>query len=161
MEDDNKVPRYNITIHTGTDYQIDLSLVADDDTELSNYGALIYDEILRDGSGSVMDTDNERLDCSDDWDISDEVMIYTGSGEIIVGSWELEAQLREFEEASDHFDFDISVDTDGYKLTMSNELTQLIPWSQGVYDVFITNVETGVRSKLLMGDAKIVRRTTR
>ena len=154
-----EIPRYNITIHTGTDYQIDLSIIADDDTELTNYGALIYDEILRDGTGSTVSS--EILNCSDDWDITDEVMFLLDDGQIIVGSWVLEAQLREYPEAHDHFDFDISVDTDGYKLALSHEITERIPWTQGVYDVFITNADTGVKSKLLYGNAKIIRRSTR
>ena len=150
---------YNITIHAGADYQIDLAIVADDDTELNNYGALIFDEILRDGTGSSIDDDTYVL--SDDWIISDETIIYIGSEEIIVGNWVLEAQLREYPEAPDHFDFDISVDTDGYKLSLSHELTEKIPYTKGVYDVFVTNVETGVRSKLLRGEATIIRRATR
>ena len=55
----DRVPQYNITIHAGTDYQIDLSLVADDDTEITDYGALIFNEILTDGTGSEVDADNE------------------------------------------------------------------------------------------------------
>ena len=150
---------YNITVHAGSDYQIDLSIIADDETELTDYGALIFDEILRDGSGSTINGDTYEL--SDDWIISDDMLIYQGSGQIIVGNWLLSAQLREYPEATDYFDFDVSVDTDGYKLSLSHEQTEKIPFSQGCYDVFVTDVSTGIRSKLISGKAYITRRVTR
>ena len=157
----DETPRYNITIFAGTDYQMDLSIIADDDTELSNYGALIFNEILNDGTGSEIDADNELYLPSEDWIISGDTLIYIGSEEIIVGNWHLEAQLREYAEAVDYYDFDIWVDADGYHMTIGHDITDLIPFTHGVYDVFITNIETGVKSKLLYGEARIMRRTTR
>lgn len=158
----DRVPQYNITIHAGTDYQIDLSLVADDDTEITDYGALIFNEILTDGTGSEVDADNELyLPAEEDWTIIGDTLVYIGAEEIIVGGWRIEAQLREFPESDDYFDFDVWMDQDGYHLVMANDITRLIPFTQGVYDVFVENVETGVRSKLLYGNANIIRRTTR
>ena len=157
----DRVPQYNITIHAGTDYQIDLSLVADDDTELTDYGALIFNEILNDGTGSEVDADNEMYLPSEDWGLIGDTLIYIGAEEIIVGGWHIEAKLREFPESNESFDFDYWMDEDGYHLTMANDITREIPFTKGVFDVFVENVETGVRSKLLFGDANIVRRTTR
>lgn len=158
----DRVPQYNITIHAGTDYQIDLSLVADDDTEITDYGALIFNEILNDGTGSEVDAENEMyLPSEEDWEVIGDTLIYIGTEEIIVGGWRIEAQLREFSESNDSFDFDYWMDEDGYHLTMTNDITREIPFTKGVYDVFVINVETGIRSKLLFGDANIIRRTTR
>lgn len=158
----DRVPQYNITIHAGTDYQIDLSLVADDDTEITDYGAYIFDEVLNDGTGSEVDEDNEMyLPSEEDWTAIGDTLIYIGSEEIIIGGWRIEAQLREYPESSDHFDFGNWMDQDGYHLTLSHNETKDIPFTQGVYDVFIENVETGIRSKLLYGNANIIRRTAR
>ena len=157
-----KTPKYNITIHAGTDYQIDLSLVADDDSEITDYGALIYMDVLYDGTGSEIDADNEiYMPSGTDWSVVAETLIYNGSEEIIVGNWHVEAQLREYPEASDYFDFNVWMDQEGYHLAIPNDITMQIPFSQGVYDVFVENTETGIRSKLLYGDAQIVRRITR
>ena len=105
--------QYNITIFSGADYQLDLTLREDDDT--------------------IIDLSNLTLD----------------------------AQLREFPEAHDYFDFTVSKDNNVFTLSLDKETTQNLPYTQGVYDIFITNTTTEIRSPLLSGKAIIISQVSR
>ena len=68
----------------------------------------------------------------------------------------VEAQLREYPEASDGFDFYTQHNGVGGKitLTMTKEITAEIPYSRGYYDVHVTLAD-GTRKRPLYGEVKI------
>lgn len=149
-EDD--VVIHDITIKAGADYQIDFRFLADDDSEIGNYGILIWGEILfLDDASSV---------AAEIWDA--DTSVWDVDGEVIFGSsnWNLTAQLREFPEAFDYFDFQFDLDSEGIHMRMPKEVTELITYIRGHYDVFITDSD-GYRTKLIMGTARILPQVTR
>ena len=74
----------------------------------------------------------------------------------------VEAQLREFETSIDHYNFVATHNDLGGTVTilMPKEVTALIPYSAGCYDVFVT-LAGGTRSRVLFGTAKIEPSVTR
>ena len=148
----DKVPKYNITIHSGADYTIDIQFLADNEGEISDYGVIVVNSILIDGSGCTYD--DGIMYCTTKWGITDTTAFYTSE----IGS--MKAQLREFAEDIDFFEFDISVDSGGYHLQLDHDTTEKISYSYGVYDVFLID-KTGYRSKILTGQANIISGGTR
>ena len=149
-EDD--VVIHDITIKAGADYQIDFRFLADDDSEIGNYGILIWGETLYlDDASSVV---------GDTWDA--DTTVWDVDGETIFGSsnWNLTAQLREFPQSFDYFDFEFDLDADGIHMRMPKEVTELITYIRGSYDVFITD-SAGIRTKLIMGTVRIIPQVTR
>ena len=143
----DKVPQYNITIHSGTDYQMDIQFILDDDDQVVDYTVIVVNGILIDGSGCTV---TEHVwNCTEKWVARENTLYYTSE------YGRLDSQLREFPEARDFFDFDVTVDIDGYHLKLSHEVTEKIPFTYGVYDVFLTD-STGHRTKILQGEAKII-----
>lgn len=71
----------------------------------------------------------------------------------------IEAQLREYSASSDGFDFICAHNGAEGKiiLTMPHEVTSLIPYSTGYYDVFVTlsGAEGNIRSMARYGDVEI------
>lgn len=149
------VPRYDITMKQGADYLLTIQFQPDDDSEIEDYGVMIQGEILYVVDGSDYEDSDENMLCSEHWDIDvpDERIFVTGK-------WNIEAHLREFAEAADHFAFTVSMAGDGFSLSMPHETTKLITYSRGVYDVFL-NENDGTRTKILMGQARILREVTR
>lgn len=74
----------------------------------------------------------------------------------------VEAQLREYPEASDCFDFYTQHNGAGGRitLTMSKEITAEIPYSRGYYDVHVTLAD-GTRKRPLYGEVKITPNVTK
>lgn len=70
--------------------------------------------------------------------------------------WTVEATLREFNESSSGTDFLCTSDEHGVHLALSAMQTRSIGYSQGVYDVFVTSPDKGVRIKLVRGRADII-----
>ena len=71
------------------------------------------------------------------------------------------AQLREYPEAVDKYDFTVTHNNDGGQILMkmSHDLTAKIPFTSGHYDLFIdTTVEV---IKLMYGEAEIIPAGTR
>ena len=147
-----KVPQYNIQIYPGADYRLDLQFLADDEGEITDYSVMVVNGILYDGSGCT--ASNHVWYCTDKWSEADHIAYYSSE----IGS--LKAQLREYPEAIDYFDFEISVDKDGYHLVLNHDVTEKIAWSYGVYDVFLIDSD-GNRTKILTGDAEIITGGTR
>lgn len=148
----NKVPQYNIQIHPGADYRIDLQFLADDEGEVTDYSVMVVNGILYDGSGCYVE--DGVLYCTRKWSAVNSTAYYSSE----IGS--VKAQLREYPEAIDCFDFDISVDKDGYHLVLSHDVTEKIAFSYGTYDVFLID-STGKRTKILTGEAEIITGGTR
>lgn len=69
--------------------------------------------------------------------------------------WTIEAQLRDYKEAANAFEFECSSDEEGFHLRMDRETTGQINFKNGVYDVFITTPDGSIRDKLIMGTALI------
>ena len=65
------------------------------------------------------------------------------------------AQMRENPEANDHFDFTVTHNDDGGKILMRMppETTEKIPFTEGVYDLFLTL--SGEVMKVIDGKANI------
>ena len=145
-------PNYDITIKSGADYQIDFRFASDDDSEIAQYGILIWGEILF--------LDDLSTIVSEVWNADED--IWSVDGEAVCGStnWVPEAQLREFPEAFEHFDFQFSIDADGIHMTMPASETKKITYARGFYDVFITD-SSGWRMKLIEGNARIIQQVTR
>ncbi len=143
---------HDITIKAGADYQIDFKFVADDDSEIGQYGILIWGETLY-----LDDNSSVSLEI---WDA--DIDVWSVTGEVIAGTtnWDLKGQLREFPEAFDYFDFEFSMDADGIHMMMAKEVTELITYIRGHYDVFITDAD-GIRTKLIQGVARIIPQVTR
>ena len=152
VEAEDEVITHDITIKAGADYQIDFRFVADDDTEVGNYGILIWGETLY--------LDDQSTISGDTWEA--DVDVWSVDGEIIEGTsnWNLDAQLREFPEAFDYFEFMFELDGDGIHMMMPRETTEMITYIRGCYDVFITNSD-GIRTKLIQGAARIIQQVTR
>lgn len=74
--------------------------------------------------------------------------------------WGIEAQLREFPEATDYFDFTCTADENGFHISMDHTETAKIGYTLGCYDVFITD-PYGNKTKLIKGKAYIAPRATR
>lgn len=149
------VPRFDITMKQGADYKLTIQFEADDESEIADYGVMIQNENLYIVDGSVMDEEEETLICSDGWGIvEEEERIYT------TGKWKIESHLRAFAEAADYFEFTVGMTGDGFFLSMPHSETKMIPYSRGVYDVFLIE-EDGTRTKILMGQARIIREVTR
>lgn len=74
----------------------------------------------------------------------------------------VEAQLREYAEANDYFEFTATHNGSGGRvtLTMPFEDTAAIPYTSGVYDVYITD-QNNDREKYLIGDVNIVPAVTK
>lgn len=74
----------------------------------------------------------------------------------------INAQLRQFSEASDYFDFVCTNNGQGGEITikMSKDVTKHIAWTSGVYDVFVTP-SGGLRSKVFYGNAEIYHNVTK
>ena len=147
-----KVPQYNIQIHPGADYKMDLQFLADDEGEITDYSVMVVNGILYDGSGCTYD--DGVMYCTSRWSEANNTAYYSSE----IGS--LKAQLREYPEAIDYFDFEISVDKDGYHFVLNHDVTEKIAWSYGVYDVFLIDSD-GNRTKILTGDAEIITGGTR
>ena len=128
-----EVPNFDINIKAGADYRLTLQFEADDDEEITNYGTTIY-------NGSIFLTDNSVM--------------------LLDSKWNIEAQLRVFEESADSFTFGVEASVDGFALVLPKEVTEQIHFARGAYDVFITDIE-GLRDKLLQGKAIITRNVTR
>lgn len=104
---------YNITIFSGADYRLDLTLTEDD--------------------GEIIDLTNLTL----------------------------EAQLREYPEDNDYLTFTITEDNNVFSMTMPKVETEKISFTQGYYDIFITNTTTEIRSPLISGKANIISQVSR
>ena len=104
---------YNITVYSGADYRLDLTLTEDD--------------------GEIIDLTNLNL----------------------------EAQLREYPEDNDYLSFTVTEDNNVFSMTMPKEETEKISFTQGYYDIFVTNSTTEIRSLLISGKAIIVNQVTR
>lgn len=155
-------PEFNITIHAGADYKLNLQFQSDDDEVVYDYGALVFDETLYDSTGLTVDEESEELITTDEWSASSEILVYEGSGNNPYAQMELCAQIREFPEAYDYYDFGISLNnTDGFVLTLDHDTTASIPWALGYYDVFLTNTSDSSRAKILKGKVTVIRGTTR
>ena len=152
INNEDDIVIHDITIKAGADYQIDFRFLADDDSEIGHYGILIWGEILFLDDASTISGDTWIAD-TDVWDVD---------GEVIEGesNWNLTAQLREFPESFEYFDFDFDLDADGIHMRMPKEVTELITYIRGSYDVFITD-SSGLRTKLIMGTARIIPQVTR
>ena len=72
-----------------------------------------------------------------------------------------EAQIREFPESPDKEDFTCSVDSAGIHLSMAKETIDHIGYTQGRYDLFLTDPDNEIRTKLLQGNIFIVPEVTR
>lgn len=75
--------------------------------------------------------------------------------------WKVESTLREFAESNDGIDFVGKTDVDGIHLFLSSKTTKEIGYSNGEYDVFITDPDNNKRVKLIVGTAHIVAESTR
>lgn len=75
--------------------------------------------------------------------------------------WTVEATLREFPESHDGVDFYSLSNHDGISLMLSKTQTESIGYSQGKYDVFVTDLDRNRRVKLLSGQAEIIHSSTR
>ena len=152
VEAEDEVIIHDITIKAGADYQIDFRFVADDDSDIGNYGILIW--------GETLFLDDESSVENETWNV--DVSVWSVDGEVIEGrsNWNLLAQLREFPEAFDYFEFQFDLDADGIHMRMPKEITELITYIRGVYDVFIVDAD-GIRTKLIQGAAKIIPQVTR
>ena len=152
VEAEDEVIIHDITIKAGADYQIDFRFIADDDTEAGYYGILIWGETLY--------LDDQSTITGDTWDA--DTGVWSVDGEVIEGTsnWNMTAQLREFPEAFDYFDFEFELDADGIHMMMPKEITEKITYIRGCYDVFITGAD-GVRTKLIQGTARIIPQVTR
>ena len=91
-----KVPQYNIQIHPGADYKMDLQFLADDEGEITDYSVMVVNGILYDGSGCTYD--DGVMYCTSRWSEANNTAYYSSE----IGS--LKAQLREYPEGLDCFD---------------------------------------------------------
>lgn len=152
-----EVPNFDINIKAGADYRLTLQFEADDDEEITNYGTTIY-------NGSIFLTDNSVIDDEDEhawYPDPDEWLLDESKHALLIDSkWNIEAQLRDFEESADSFTFGVEASIDGFVLVLPKEVTEQIHFARGVYDIFITDIE-GLRGKLLQGKAIITRNVTR
>lgn len=80
---------------------------------------------------------------------------------IDMSGWVIESQLREFPEARDYFTFTASADESGIHLFMPYTDTLKIPYTRGVYDIFMTSPDNATRVKLISGRAFVEPRSTR
>lgn len=149
----DRVPEYDITVNCGADYIMDLQFIADDDTEVSKYDAVVFDETLYLAEDSTVTSD--VWNAGSIWDILpllETIFCFT--------EWQIDACLREYPEAPDGFSFGVSVSNMGFSLNLPREVTSQITYSYGYYDVFITG-EDGFRQKLLQGHANIISEVAR
>lgn len=74
----------------------------------------------------------------------------------------VEAQLREYAEASDYLQFTATHNGSGGKVSISmpHEDTAVIPYTAGVYDVYITDTNN-IREKYLTGDVTVIPSVTK
>ena len=72
------------------------------------------------------------------------------------------AQLREFPESLDHFNFSVTHNDDGGKILvkMHHSITERIGYTYGTYDVLLTDAN-GLKERIMYGDAQIIPAVTR
>jgi len=104
---------------------------------------------------------NIKIECGADFVLP--FTWYDDNGNIIdLTGATVEAQLREYPEASDGFEFYTQHNGAGGKitLTMTKEITAEIPFSRGYYDVHVTLAD-GTRKRPLYGEVKITPNVTK
>ena len=152
---------YDITIHAGADYQLDLLFEEDDGTPIYLYDldVDVADGILFDNSGSTVS--DEELSCVIGWSVEEgETLVANASRHYTEGDWNAEAQLRAFPEHRDAGTFVCIVDAEGFHLKMSRTVTAELKFARGAYDVFVLTPE-GRRMKLIQGMVRIIPDVTR
>lgn len=151
---------YDITIHAGADYQMDLLFEEDDGTPIYLYDldVDVAGGILFDNSGSTI-VDEEMI-CPVGWSVEEETLIANASRHYAEGLWEAEAQLRSFPDHFDAFPFGCVVDAEGIHLKMSRSVTAELKFARGAYDVFVLTPE-GKRVKLIQGMVRVIPDVTR
>lgn len=75
--------------------------------------------------------------------------------------WTMEATLREYEEAKEGVDFYCTTDESGMHMYLNHKDTEDLSFTHGKYDVFITDPDGNIRTKLISGLAYISPRSTR
>lgn len=144
---------FDITMKQGADYMMQIVFQADDDSEVTDYGVMVQGERIYIADGT--DWEEETLYCAEQWGIE-----VPAERIFVTGRWKIAAQLREFAEDADCFEFQVGMTGDGFFLAMDHETTEKITYGHGVYDVFLIK-DDGNRTKLLMGQANILREVTR
>lgn len=75
--------------------------------------------------------------------------------------WTVEATLREFPESHDGVEFYTLATRDGISLMLSKTQTERLGYTQGKYDVFVTDQNRNRRVKFIAGKAEIIHSSTR
>ena len=89
--------------------------------------------------------------------------LYDNNGNIIdLSGATVDAQLRQYEESTDYFPFEVTHNGKGGRIlmSMSHDLTAKIPYTTGVYDVRVT-FSDGFIAKPMEGEVAIVPSATR
>ena len=80
---------------------------------------------------------------------------------IDLSGWTAEAQVREFPESNEAESFTCSVDVAGIHLTMPRSTVDRLGYTQGKYDLFITDPDNSSRTRLIHGIAYVIPEVTR
>lgn len=102
-----------------------------------------------------------NINCGADFVLS--FLIRDGNGQLIdLTGATITATIREFPESTEYQEFVATHNSTGGKITLvlPHEITELISYSYGCYDVYIEH-EGGTREKVLFGNAKIISSVTR
>ncbi len=75
--------------------------------------------------------------------------------------WTIESVIREYPEAYDRIDFFCTSDSEGIHLYLGHDSTNLLTYSKGYYDVFITDPDNERRTPFITGRVSIIPRVAR